>query len=77
MMKAHEGGFINLWYDRNVADASRCLNPVRHQDDDKIRLTLSGLSGAFVVLAIGYGISLFILLCEVVYKFYHKAPRDS
>lgn len=68
MLQAHGGGFVNLWFDRNVADASRCLNPLRSQSSAKIRLALSGLSGAFVVLALGYCLSLFVFVSENIYK---------
>ena len=72
MLKAHEGGFVNLWFDRNVADASRCLNTIRKRESDRIRLTLSGLSGAFVVLTFGYCLSLFVFLVEMIYKLHCK-----
>lgn len=68
MLKAHEGGFINLWYDRNVPDASQCLSALRNPADTNIRLTVGGLSGAFVLLAFGYSLSLFILVCEIIFK---------
>ena len=67
-MKAHEGGFVNFWYDRNMADPSRCLNPVRKRDSDKIRLGLGGLSGAFVVFAFGCSLSLLVFLLEKIFK---------
>lgn len=57
MLKAHEAGFVDLWFSRNVADASRCLNPLRDVSSEKPRLTLGGLSGAFVVLAFGFALS--------------------
>lgn len=68
IMKAHEGGFVELWADRNVVDASRCLNPPRNRGDDNIRLTLGGLSGAFLVLAFGYCLSVIVFLTELLHK---------
>ena len=72
MLKAHEGGFIGLWSARNMADASRCLNPVRKHASEKISLKLGGLSGAFVVLIFGYGLSLLLFFGEVGLKFFFK-----
>lgn len=68
MLKANEGGFIDLWTDRNVADASRCLKPLRDHQSDQIRLGLSGLSGAFVILACGYCFSVFLFVFELILK---------
>ena len=72
MLRAHEGGFIDLWYDRNVADASRCLNPLRKHSTDKIRLKLGALSGAFIVLAFGLSLSVLVILLEIIYNRYCK-----
>ena len=68
MLKAHEGGFIVLWYDRVLSDATRCLNVPRKHESERIRLGLGGLSGAFVVLGFGYGLSLFFFVAEVICK---------
>ena len=68
MMKAHEGGFINLWTKRYVADASRCLNNINKEKNDIISLTIDGLSGAFVVIAFGFGLSILVLVFEVTFK---------
>ena len=71
IMRAREGGFVEFWTDHNVADPSRCLiAPRKHDDSDRIRLTLSGLSGAFVVLAFGYSLSILIFLGEVIQKLF-------
>lgn len=61
-----------MWYDRTEADVSRCLNPVPARSSDKIRLTgeSCGLSGAFVVLEFGIGISLLSFMGELIYKMY-------
>ncbi|KAK4012993.1 hypothetical protein OUZ56_025240 [Daphnia magna] len=56
MLKAHEAGFVDLWFSRNMADASRCLNQ-RDVTSEKQRVTLGGLSGAFLALGFGYASS--------------------
>ena len=68
MMKAHEGGFVDLWYDHILADSSRCTKPLRNRSSDKIRLGLGGLSGAFVVLAFGYTLSVLVFLGEKIHN---------
>lgn len=70
ILKAHEGGFISLWFDQYSVDASQCLNPLRKHKSDRIRLTIGGLSGAFVVLAFGYCLSAFAFISEIIYKRY-------
>ena len=70
MLKAHEGGFIQYWTDGNVADASRCLSSLgrNQRQSDRVRLALGGLSGAFVVLAFGYGLSTVAFFSEMIYQ---------
>ena len=77
MLKAHEGGFVDLWFKQNVVDASRCLNPLR-DSSSKPRLTLSGLSGAFVVLASGLFFSVFIFCAELILsRFIISTPEKA
>ena len=68
MLRANEGGLIDLWTDRNIPDGSRCLKPLRSHKSDKIRLGLGGLSGAFVVLAFGCSLSVFVFILELVFN---------
>ena len=68
MLKAHEAGLVDLWFKRNMVDASRCLNPMRDVASQKQRVTLGGLSGAFVALAFGYGLSVLGFCMEIMSK---------
>lgn len=75
-MRAHEAGLIDLWYDWNMADSSRCLNPVtKNADSSKIRLGFGGLSGAFIILALGASLSIFVFLLEMIHKLYSNNRR--
>lgn len=67
MLKAHEAGFVDLWFSRNMADASRCLNQ-RDVTSEKQRVTLGGLSGAFLALGFGYGLSILSFFGEFIFR---------
>ena len=71
-MRAHEGGFVNLWTKRYAADPSRCLNKLGKHDEKNIRLTLGGLSGAFVVLVFGISLSILVWISEIIFKRFKK-----
>jgi hypothetical protein len=68
LLKAHEAGFVDFWFKRNMVDASRCLNPMRDVASNKQRVTLAGLSGAFVALAFGLALSMLCFCGEVIIK---------
>jgi hypothetical protein len=68
MLKAHEAGLVDFWFKQNMVDASRCLNSMRDVASNKQRVTLGGLSGAFVALAFGYALSVLGFCAEFIYK---------
>jgi hypothetical protein len=68
LLKAHEAGLVDFWFKRNMVDASRCLNPMREVASEKQRVTLAGLSGAFVALAFGLALSALGFCGEIIYK---------
>ena len=66
------GGFINVWWKQFSSDPTRCLSMIQQEmkssligsgGGTKKRLTLNGLSGAFIVLLVGYvlGICTFVV----------------
>ncbi|XP_046453781.1 ionotropic receptor 93a-like [Daphnia pulex] len=66
LLKAHEAGFVAFWFKRDMVDASRCLNPMRDVASNKQRVTLAGLSGAFVALAFGLALSVLCFCGEFI-----------
>ncbi len=68
LLKAHQAGLLDLWFKRDMVDASRCLNPMGDVASNKQRVTLAGLSGAFVVLAFGLALSVLCFCGEVIIK---------
>lgn len=69
MMKMHEAGLIDLWMRQSVIDPTRCLNPA-NKIPKKPRLTLIGLSGAFIVLVFGLFSSFLLFLLDNGYHAY-------
>ena len=60
-----------LWKPHSGRDPTHCLrmmqsllNPTNKKKDNKTRLTLNGLSGAFVVLGLGYLVSILAFIIE-------------
>jgi len=74
-MKMEEAGLIDYWWRRyNAADPTSCLseNLIKQEDknnksDRRKRLTLKGLSGAFVILIAGHILAslAFIMECSI------------
>ena len=63
--------------DALLSDAAPCLRKIEEETNNKIkdkkkRLTLEGLSGAFLVLGIGYSIAIAAFIVEVVHGFMKK-----
>ena len=71
-MHIHEAGLYEVWWKEFTADPSYCLKRNEQQkkagDDDKKPLTLKGLSGAFLVLLIGYAIAILVFLRQTRYQ---------
>lgn len=61
-MKMHEAGLIDMWMLKSLTDPSRCLNPPDISSTP--RLTLSGLSGPFVILVAGTLVSIILFIGE-------------
>ena len=69
-MNADSIGLFKLWWKIGTCDPTRCLNQIRNRNVAIAPLTLGNLSGAFVVLAIGYALSLLSCIFELFYRIY-------
>ena len=62
------GGLLEFWLKQYSDDATYCLTKIRRQMKEKRgkrRLTLNNLSGAFLVLIIGYVLSIIAFIIEL------------
>jgi hypothetical protein len=66
-MQMWETGLIDLWEKRAIPKPTACLNIKQGRMGKKPKLSMRHLSGPFVILLIGYGISAFSFLTELVY----------
>ena len=55
-------GFVSIWDKQFTTDAHQCAADIRSMKLEA--LSLNGLSGAFIVLLVGYLISLVVLMGE-------------
>ena len=69
-MNAESVGLFQIWWKKTTADPTQCLNKNQDQKVKVPTLTFGHLSGAFVVLGVGYGIAFLTFLSELVYRFY-------
>lgn len=67
-MRIREAGLVARWSKEVMADTRPCLGNKKRNDDLDIiaPLSLASLTGAFVVLLIGIGVSLVVYLGEMV-----------
>ena len=75
-MRLDEAGIIDFWWRQTIADPTPCLakNPNlgitssngkrNNQEDNRKRITIQGLSGAFIVLFTGYILATLALIIE-------------
>ena len=70
-----ETGLLGQWERAKlIGDAIPCLRKIQKETNDKAikknkkRLTLDSLSGAFLVLGVGYIISLIAFIIEIVWN---------
>ena len=77
-------GLLGKWErGKLIENAVPCLRKIQQETndkkrkDDKKRLTLEGLSGAFLVLGVGYIISVFAFIIEIVWHWRSKSRRQQ
>jgi hypothetical protein len=64
-MRMWETGLIALWEKRTIPKPTACLD-IKQRPRDNPRLNMRNLSGPFVILLIGYGISVFFFFAELL-----------
>lgn len=66
----HQAGLFEKWLSDYIPKATRCMEIDYRKGDKHLRkITLSHLSGAFVILAIGYTSSFFIFCFDKLKHF--------
>ena len=55
-----------------TSDPTRCVNVHRDQEADVSALNMGHLSGAFVVLGVGFGLAFLVFICELIYRLYQN-----
>lgn len=63
-MRMREMGLVTVWKKPYEADASKCIAKAKERPPYP-RLSILQLTGAFVVLAIGYTLSASAFACEI------------
>lgn len=81
-MRIREIGFSELWWKQVVDDPEYCLRKIDQQsnpktNNDKKRLTLKGLSGAFLVLGVGSSLAIAAFMVEVVHGYMKKNRNNA
>ena len=67
VMRMWETGLITFWEKRTIPIPTACLN-IKQRPKDNPRLNMRNLSGPFVILLIGYGISVFFFFAELIWQ---------
>ena len=70
IMQLKAAGLLDLWEKHYQASPRKCLE--FNQEKKESRLSIANLSSAFVVLFIGYALSIFILLIEKIFSLTHR-----
>lgn len=66
-----EKGLIKKWTEQFQPVPRRCLEEIANKPSgDPTKLTLAGLSGAFLILGVGSFASAIVFTCEVFYGRY-------
>lgn len=68
-MKAESVGLYQIWWKMTTTDPTSCAKG-GNDDVHLPTLTLGHLSGAFVVLGVGYGVAFLSFVCELIYRLY-------
>lgn len=74
-MRMEAAGLLRGFQTSFAADPYHCLNKIKKEMTNKKRnttekkpLTLRGLSGAFLLLVVGYALAILIFLLEIIYS---------
>ena len=64
-MRLKEAGLIDYWTSQFIPKIDKCLNK-KVKDDPRIRLSMGHLSGAFVILLVGYVLAVIAFIGEII-----------
>ena len=67
-MKIEAAGLRTFWWKREGSDPKRCIDEAISRQEAAPLITLAHLSGAFLVLAAGYVLSVFSFLFSLLYQ---------
>lgn len=77
-------GLLDRWERQKlIENAVPCLNKIQRETNvkiikgDKKQLTLQGLSGSFLVLGVGYIISVLVFIIEIIWHFWQSKNRNQ
>ncbi len=76
-MRMSEAGLIPQWSKQNKPDVHQCIDKRKRHSriiEDSVTVSLRGMSGAFLVLLVGYGLSIFVFIGERV-RFMYQHHR--
>ena len=79
----HAAGLLRGFQTSFTADPFHCLRKIKQEMTNKKRnqnvkkpLSLKGLSGAFLILGVGYGVAIIVFLFEICYGYSSKSRQD-
>ncbi len=76
-MRISEAGLMSQWTKRNIPDVHQCLITKKKRSriiEDSLTVSLRGMSGAFVVLLVGFALSVIVFIGERV-RFWYLHQR--
>jgi len=81
LMRMEAAGLLEFWWRTLAADPTYCFRKIEKEVDDKKTedskkpLTLKALSGAFLVLGVGYSLAIAVFIFELLRG--HRAKNRS
>ena len=72
-------GMLTKWVDSatKIAKIAKCQETKRFQSSKGSAMSLKTLSSAFLILAVGLGISLVAIVMEIICRFYKRARKTK
>lgn len=74
-MESWQYGLIDHWNKQNMPQPDRKCADYRQQSSELPRISLANLSGAFVLLLVGWSLAIFAFIVEKIVH-YHKLNRN-
>jgi len=70
-LQLQENGLLAHWEKKYYPQPDRCLGDIKKVSRTQ-RISLNNLSGAFLVLLVGYAIALFAFIIEKIINYHEK-----